>query len=82
MPNFAFTVKTSANREANTIKLTMGDQSHGTFNSLEELLRYAARVKTGRIVLIPGLEPDGKALKIVSEDIKNQVRKLRKQGFK
>jgi hypothetical protein len=82
MPSFPFSVTTHANKEANTVKLILGDRSHGTFKSLEELLRYAARIKTGRVVLMPGAVSDKQSLRIVCDNIKMQVRKLREQGFK
>lgn len=75
-------IETDGNRQTGAIKLTMGGRSHGTFRDLEELLRYAARIKTGRIVLIPGTVQPPLALKIVSDNIKNQAANLKKMGFK
>lgn len=77
-----FRVETSGNKENNTIKLTLNGQSHGTFNSLKDLSHYAARVRAGLIVLVPGAIPDQKSLISVSNDIKVQVNRLRKMGFK
>lgn len=77
-----FQVATEGNKETNTIKLTMGGRSHGTFHSVDELLRYAARVKTGRIVLIPGVIPDARTLTVITGDIRKQANNLKKMGFK
>jgi hypothetical protein len=78
----AFRVKTEGDKETGAIKLTLGGRSHGTFRDTEELLRYAARIKTGLIVLIPGVTVMPASLTLVSTDIKNQVNNLKKMGFK
>ena len=79
---YPFKVKTEADKETGTIKLILGDRSHGTFRDTEELLRYAARIKTGLIVLVPGVTVTQASLTLVSVDIKNQVRNLKRMGFK
>lgn len=79
---YSLKVVTEGNRQTGAIKLTMGGRSHGTFRDLEELLRYAARIKTGRIVLVPGTIQPPPALKIVSDNIKKQAANLKKMGFK
>lgn len=77
-----FRIETIGIRETGEIKLTMGGKSHGTFKNVEELLRYAARVATGRVVLAPGTMPDRLALRATSANIRKQANKLRKDGFK
>jgi hypothetical protein len=77
-----FRVQTSGNKENNTIKLILNGRSHGTFKSLEDLIHYAGRVRTGLIVLVPGAIFDQGSLVSISNDIKVQVNNLRKMGFK
>jgi hypothetical protein len=60
----------------------MGGHPHGTFKSVEELLRYAARVRTGRIVLVPGGHATPAGLKMISAEIRRQAAALKEKGFK